>query len=476
MRRKQNAFAIGLIFCGLVFASPAGAKENLWVESKDSAPLVELTLPSFAPIIDKLGNSVVNISTEGTRNAGRPVDPLEFFFGNPPGSGGKQQKTFSLGSGFVISPNGYIVTNNHVVERATKIYVRFKDDKRRYEAKTVGSDPKTDIALIKVDIDKKLEPVVFGDSENLVPGDWVIAIGNPFKLGHTATVGIVSAKSRRVGGPYDDYIQTDASINPGNSGGPLFNAKGEVIGVNTAIFSPGALGNAGFNIGIGFAIPINLVKNILTQLHEHGSVVRGWLGVLIQPISPDVAEALDLDGTEGSLVADVIPGSPAAKAGFQRGDVIVSFGGTKVEENDELPLMVAETKVGTSVRVEVVRAGKRKVIDVEIEELKEEAKLAADAPDESAKLGLSVQELTPEIARSLGSDSVKGIVVTAVSPDGAAAAAGMQRGDIILEMGGEAVVSVESFNEKVKALEENKPVLLLVRRGENTVFLTLRLE
>ena len=473
------------------FCSFATAESGeLWLDSDKSEPDVQLDLPSFAPVIEKLSAAVVNIAIEGKETAqspfsfqgrkGNPFGGSPFdFFGQPPFDQRGGGRSFSsLGSGFVIHPDGYIVTNNHVVERATKIKVRFKDDKKVYNAEIVGADKKTDLALLKVDAGKKLSAVVVGDSESLKPGDWVIAIGNPFRLGHTATVGIVSAKSRKVpgGGPYDDFIQTDASINPGNSGGPLFNARGEVVGVNTAIFSPNRLGSAGFNIGIGFAIPMNMVKEVISQLHKGGKVTRGWLGVLIQPVTPDVAEALGIDRAEGALVADVIEGSPAFEAGMKRGDVITSFDGKNVEENDDLPLMVAQTPVNKVVEIEVIRNGGKEELDVTIAELEEEAVEKPTEDREESRLGLTVQDVTPDIAKGLGIDSSEGVVVSNVVPDSAAEKAGVRRGDVIIEVNSKKIASTADFRKLTKDVKEGKPILLLVRRNENTIFLTLKLE
>ncbi|MCB0345691.1 MAG: Do family serine endopeptidase, partial [Bdellovibrionales bacterium] len=447
MRRRSSmifvlaAFTVVAGFFSLWAEQVTAAGNSIWVEAKQNPPKLELNLPSFAPVIEELGKAVVNISTEGTEQLGQSGSPFgsqrqynspfDFFFQVPPqgGNGQRSFKTHSLGSGFVIHPDGLIVTNNHVVDRATKIMVTFKDDKKQYLGKVIGKDRKSDLALIKVDADHPLDAVVVGNSDALRPGDWVIAIGNPFRLGHTVTVGIVSATSRKVpgGGPYDDFIQTDASINPGNSGGPLFNAKGEVVGVNTAIYSPGAMGSTGFNIGIGFAIPIEMVRHVIDQLHDKGKVVRGWLGVLIQPVSEDVAEAMKLEKASGALVADVMPDSPAATAGVKRGDVIMSYDGRDVEENDDLPIMVAETPINKVVDLEVIRAGKKKTLKVKIKELEEDKAVPEDTQSEQEKLGLSVQDLTPDIAKSLGIDDTSGVVVSNVLPGSVAESAGMRR-------------------------------------------------
>ena len=484
----KRIVALTFVLLTLAPVSAFAKPEKLWLDKKaDEAPKVQLGLPSFAPIIEKLGEAVVNISIEGKEKTpsvrspfpqgGTAPSPFDFLFQMPQET---EQRSFSsLGSGFIIHPDGYVVTNYHVVEKATKIFVTLKDDKKNYSAEIVGADPKTDLALLKVNVDKKLSAVVLGDSDNIRPGDWVIAIGNPFRLGHTATVGIVSAKSRKVpgGGPYDDFIQTDASINPGNSGGPLFNAEGEVVGINTAIFSPGRMGSTGFNIGIGFAVPINLVKTIVNQLHDSGKVTRGWLGVLIQQVSPDVASALQLENADGALVADVMKGSPAEKAGILRGDIIRSFDGKSIKESDELPLIVAETEIDSTVEIEVLRGKKSKKLDVKITELKdEEPKSAPSNESEETKLGLSIQEITPEIAKSLGVDDISGVVVTAVMPGTPAFLSGLQRGDIVLEVAGRAVNSTSDFRASTKDLKAGEPVLMLVRRGENTIFLVFKIE
>lgn len=495
--KRSIACVCAIFVFSLGAISRASAESGtLWIDSEPSSPQVEIKLPSFAPVIEKLGAAVVNIAVEGKegpalpqqrfgfpglpkQDPGQQPNPFDFFFQLPPELQGRRSFQ-SLGSGFVIHPDGYIVTNNHVVERATKISVTFRDDKKSYTAKVIGSDRKTDLALLKVDAGHQLSNVVFGDSGTVQPGDWVIAIGTPFRLGHTATVGIVSAKGRRVpgpgGSPYDDFIQTDASINPGNSGGPLFNSRGEVIGVNTAIFSPGRMGSTGFNIGIGFAIPVNIVRDIISELHKHGRVTRGWLGVLIQQIDEDTASALKLSAASGALVAKVMEGSPAAKAGIQRGDVIVSYDGHKVEENDDLPMMVAKSPLGKEVAVNVIRRGKAMSFEAKIEELKESEEDEGAPESEENKLGLSVQDITPEIARSLGLDESKGVVVTNVAPDREADRKGLRRGDVILEVDSQAVNSSADFRRLTKDIQKNKPLLLLVNRANDTVYFTLKLD
>jgi serine protease Do len=435
------------------------------------------SLPDFVALAKKLGPAVVNISTTQVRSApsgpqfGSPFgdeDPMnEFwrrFFGGPIPRGPQRQR--SLGSGFIIDKNGSILTNNHVVENAQKIVVRLADE-REFEAKVVGKDAKTDIALIKIDA-KDLPVVPLGNSHRLEVGEWVMAIGNPFGLDHSVTAGIVSAKGRQIGqGPYDNFIQTDASINPGNSGGPLINLRGEVVGINSAIFS-----RSGGNIGIGFAIPINVAKELLPQLETKGKVTRGFLGVLIQKVTPDIAEGLGLDHARGALVANVTKDGPADKAGVKVGDVIVEFDGKEVNDSGDLPLMVARTSVGKTVPMKVLRDKREVTLKVTLGELKEEEAVASTTKNEA--LGMTVQEVTPQIAESLGLDKAEGVVVTDVRGDGAAAEAGIRRGDVILEVDRKTVHNVADFRRALGSTEKGKSVLLLVRRGENTIFLALK--
>jgi serine protease Do len=377
----------------------------------------------------------------------------------------------SLGTGFVISPDGYIVTNDHVVRDVEKIEVHFEDG-AKVEAEIVGRDSKTDIALIKIETDRSLPSLSLGDSDDVRPGDWVVAIGNPFGLEHTVTAGIVSAKHRVINTDpdprrFDDFIQTDAAINPGNSGGPLINLRGEVIGINTAI-------NPRANT-IGFAVPINQAKQILPQLRTTGRVTRGWLGVYIQSIDEDTAELLGLATREGALVSKVEPGGPADAAGIQRGDVIVEFDGRPIAEMDELPRAVAGAAVGSTAEVVVLRKGRRKSLRVQLGELATGERLAraggSPAPEKSA-LGLRVQDLSPEIAEQLGLDDTRGVVVTGVEPGSAAAEAGLRRGDVILEVNQQAVGDTAAFAGAVG--DGGKGALLLVRRGNAEVFVAVK--
>jgi len=451
---------------------------NLLGDAGNIEPRAFTGLPDFVNLSKKIKPIVVNISTtqmseaRGQQEFGSPFgeeDPFNDFwrrfFGGPLPRGPQRQR--SLGSGFIIDSDGSILTNNHVVENASKIVVKLADD-QEYEAKVVGRDPKTDIAVIKIDAKTNLIAANFGDSDTLEVGEWVVAIGNPFGLDSTVTSGIVSAKGRHIGqGPYDNFIQTDASINPGNSGGPLINLRGEVVGINTAIFS-----RTGGNIGIGFAIPINLVKELLPQLRGKGKVVRGYLGVLIQKVTPEIAESLGMEKGYGALVANVSKDGPADKAGVKVGDVIVEFDGKEVKDSGDLPIIVARTPVDKKVQMKVLRDKKNVLLNVAIGELKEE-EVVATAP-EKGELGLTVQRLTPQMAESLGLERVEGVVVTAVEPGSAADEAGIRRGDIIVEVDRKAVRSIDDYKKAVAGVRKGRGVLFLVRRGDNTLFLALK--
>jgi serine protease Do len=363
-----------------------------------------------------------------------------------------------------------VITNNHVVEDAKEILVTL-NDKREYNAKVLGRDPKTDLAILKLESKGELPVATLGDSESLQVGDWVMAIGNPFGLSNTVTAGIVSAKGRSIGaGPYDNFIQTDASINPGNSGGPLFNERGEVVGINSAIFSQG-----GGNIGIGFAIPINLAKKLVPELEAHGSVTRGWLGVAIQQVTPDLAKSLGLEDARGALVADVTSGSPAAKGGVQRGDVIVSYNSKKVAESSTLPSLVAETPVGETVPVEVLRHGKNTTLEVKVAKLAEEtaANDSEEQGSEKSKWGLALRELRPEEREQAGVKADEGVLVAGIAPESPAAEANLQVGDVVLEVNRVPIGSVADLKKEMDKVEGNKPLLLLLRRADGNLFASL---
>jgi serine protease Do len=434
---------------------------------------------SFAPLVKTLTPAVVNINTtKVVERSGHPFgfhgspfqhDPFdEFFnrfFGQMPHRKFKQR---SLGSGFIISADGYIITNNHVIEDADEIKVTLSDEKD-YPARIIGTDVKTDLALLKIEVDHDLPVAELGDSDDLEVGDWVIAIGNPFGLERTVTAGIVSARGRVIGsGPYDDFIQTDASINPGNSGGPLFNVDGEVVGINTAIVASGQ--------GIGFAIPVNMAKDLLPQL-KTGKVSRGWLGVQIQKVTPELAESFGLKEETGALVADVVADSPAAKAGLKTGDIITAFNGRPVDEMNDLPRMVAAVPPGEKVTVTFLRDGREKRVTVTLGEL-EKGEMAAAGGDDAGVaevLGLSVRQVTSEIAAYYHLSVEQGVVITDVDPDGLGAEGGLRPGDLLLQVNDEKIETVKDFQRAVEKAKQNKLIRFLVQRQHGRLFVVLRL-
>ena len=494
MRRSLHARSLMVIVCvlslgisgGVMVSTSTGASNApFWTETPPSQ-VPNIQVPNFAELAEHLNPSVVNISTtqvakgqgQGQRRAMPRLplpnpfgerDPFEEFFERFFG-GENPQREFrrrSLGSGFIINREGYIVTNNHVVENASDIKVSLSD-KEEHDAKVVGRDPKTDVALIKIEAKKDLTAVALGDSSKLRVGEWVIAIGNPFGLGHTVTTGIVSAKGRIIGaGPYDDFIQTDASINPGNSGGPLFNMNGEVVGINTAIIASGQ--------GIGFATPINVAKELLVQLREKGRVVRGWLGVQVQRVTPELAKSFGLDRERGALVADVMSDTPAAKAGIERGDIIVEFNGRKIEEMSDLPRVVATTPPDANVPMKLLRKGHEKVVQVKVAELKEERAAAAGGGTLEESLGMTVQELTPEIARSLGLAESKGVVVSNVDDGSPADEAGLRRGDVLVEANQKKIDNLRDYRAALGRIAGGDSLLLLVRRGDSVLYVALKM-
>lgn len=444
---------------------------------------------SFADLVDGLLPGVVNISTTQSVAAGPeipqfpPGSPFEEFFKEFFERQGPQDRTrqaTSLGSGFIIDPDGYIVTNNHVIEDADEITVILQDESE-LPAEIIGIDPKTDLALLKVEVDEPLDALEWGDSSVVRVGDWVVAIGNPFGLGGTVTAGIVSARQRDINaGPYDDFLQTDASINRGNSGGPMFNMDGKIIGINTAIFSP-----SGGSIGIGFAIPSNLARNVITQLQEFGETRRGWLGVRIQTVTDDIAQSLGLDETQGALVASVTPDSPAEDAGLAQGDVILEFDGRAVTEMRNLPRIVAETPIDETVDVVIWRKGGRETVSVTIGQLDESdiqtASVTSSTVTEEESLealGLQLTRVTDEMRLrfDLGED-VRGVLVLDVDVGSPAEEKGLQPGDLIIEVGQEPVASPGDVADKVQAAKEagRKSVLLLVQRVDDLRFVAVRI-
>ena len=441
---------------------------------------------SFADQVEKLSPAVVNISTTTVVNDGQSMDmpqfppgsPFEEFFKNFDDNN-RQRKAQSLGSGFIIDDDGIVVTNYHVIENAEEIRVVLADE-TSFTAEVLGQDQKTDIAVLKIEPgDTKLQAVSFGDSDQLRVGDWVLAIGNPFGLGGTVTAGIVSARGRDIGnGPYDDFIQTDASINRGNSGGPLFNTNGDVIGINTAIYS-----QSGGSVGIGFAISSNLAERVAEQLIEFGQTRRGWLGVYIQEVTPDIAESLGLNDDIGALISSVNEDGPAAKGGIQAGDVIVEFDGKQIEKMRDLPRIVAETDIGANVKVELFRQGKRETVSVTLGEL-EKAELAGVVGNRQNRsddfsfgsLGFTVTDLNAALAEELGLDAATtGVVVREVVPGSPAADKGLSSGDILRRYGQRPITDAASLANDIEEAEEagRSGVLLLIEREGRERFIQI---
>ena len=447
---------------------------------------------SFADLAERLSPAVVNISTTMVvNNTDRPQmpqfpegSPFEDFFKDFQDRDKPSRRAQSLGSGFIIDAAGIVVTNNHVIENADEISVILAND-QSFEAEVIGRDAKTDIAVLRIDPrDSKLTAVSFGNSDGLRVGDWVMAIGNPFGLGGTVTAGIVSARGRDIGsGPYDDFIQTDASINRGNSGGPLFNLDGEVIGINTAIFS-----QTGGSVGIGFAISANLATQVVSQLQDYGRTRRGWLGVFIQEVTEDIADSLGLDEAKGALIASVTETGPADEAGLQAGDVIIRFDGKEVVKSRDLPRIVAETAVETTVAVEVVRDGKVNTLSVTLGELEQAENGGLLSQKDTTKqagntklddIGLVVASLTAELAEKLGLEADEtGVVVVAVAEDSPAADKGIQSGDIIRRLNQSAITSVNQLTDGIAKAkkDDRKGVLMLIESGGQTRFVQISFE
>ena len=472
-----SCLLIGLLLAtGLSWPRPSEA-DRLYQPVSTTEPLT--TIPgSFADLAAKLSPAVVNVQVTKVEKLGMempmlPKEPFDndspfgpffkrFFKQMPHG----EFRSQGSGSGFIISPEGYILTNNHVVDEAKEVTVTLAN-KEEYTATVVGRDPKTDIAILKIRPKGSLPTVVFGDSKGLRVGDWVLAVGDPFGLSNTVTAGIVSAKGRVIGaGPYDDFIQTDASINPGNSGGPLFNMKGEVVGINTAIVAQGQ--------GIGFAIPIDIVKPLILPLETKGEVTRGWLGVSIQSITPALQKSLHLPDRTGALVADVVKGSPAEKAGMQRGDVIVAFDGKPVPKGDLLPAMVAGTPINKQVTLTMLRDQKRETLSLTVGKMPTTEMVQA-GPDESsrAKWGLTLESLTPRTAEQLGVPIDAGVLVAGVQEGSPADLAGIQKGDLIQEVNRHKVASVREVQAAIEKSKNTDALLLLVKRGGTSLFAAL---
>jgi serine protease Do len=462
-RRKVALGAAAFAVTGMLFTAPMAHARP--------AP------DSFADLAEKVTPAVVNISTTQNvqRNPGKqpqfpPGSPLEDFmkrFFDQQSFQADPAKTTALGSGFIVDASGYVVTNNHVVGEADKIDVTLTDG-RKFDAKMVGRDEKTDLALLKIEADKPLPFVAFGESDKARVGDWVMAVGNPFGLGGTVTAGIISARSRDIrSGPYDDFLQIDAAINRGNSGGPTFGMDGQVLGVNTAIYSPN-----GGSVGIGFAVPASIAKPVIADLREHGRVDRGWLGVQIQEVTPEIASALGLGAAKGALVSDVNPDGPAAKAGIKQGDVIMSLGQSSIDRLKDLPLLVAGQKAGEKVSVKLWRDGGTREVQATIGSMPKEKVARADGDSTSepkaGELGLALAPLTPDLRERFElADDTKGVVVTAVRPDSPAAEIGMRTGDVVLKVNQQIVTAPRQIADQVKKAREagRTSIMLLVARS-----------
>ncbi|MBI3015753.1 MAG: DegQ family serine endoprotease [Candidatus Tectomicrobia bacterium] len=480
--------ALGFLILGLLISSQSNLTtrlraEKLWTEGSSLVPVRNPgdPLPSFSELVKKLKPSVVNISTAKlvkgrprTPRTPRPQDPFgrqnpfhdffERFFGdNPP----REFRQRSLGSGFIINQEGYVVTNNHVIEDTDEIQVKLANEKE-YEAEVVGRDSKTDLALIRIKGKGPFPVAALGDSDNLDVGEWVLAIGNPFGFEHSVTAGIVSAKGRVIGaGPYDNYIQTDASINPGNSGGPLFNIRGEVVGINTAIISTGQ--------GIGFAMPVNMVKDLLPQLRESGKVKRGWLGVSIQSVNEELASSFGMGAPRGALVTSVMEGEPADKAGVKRGDIIVRFNGKEVKDVRELQRVVAGTPIGSTVDLAVFRDGKEVRLTVRLTEMTDEKLASSPTPQKSREeFGMVLEDITPALAQDLGLGEARGVVVSEVQEGSAASRAGIQEGDVIQEVNREKVSNLKEYKARLEKAKGKDSLVFYVKRKDRGLFLVVK--
>jgi serine protease Do len=485
------AFAAGIFTLSVFGSSPrtslpgATGGTPLSAVAAQGKELLNQFSAAFEATADKVNPSVVPIFSEQVTTVSDPFamgnqlfgdDFLRKFFRMPESQGPIKQTIRALGSGVIVSEDGYILTNNHVVDGAEKLTVMLHD-KQKYSAKVVGRDPQTDVAVIKIDA-QGLAPASLGNSDLVKVGQWVIAVGNPFQLLHTVTAGIISAKGRSSVNlaDYEDFIQTDASINPGNSGGALADLDGNVIGINTAIYSPSG---AGGNVGIGFAIPINMAKTVMHQLIAHGKVTRGYVGLLLQDITDPMAKALKLKDTRGVLIGDVTPGGPAEAVGAKRGDIITAINGTPVESSEQVKNLVAEEEPGSKARVEVWRDGKTITLSITVGERPKDLSSVERRPDEPTErtdphLGLTIAELTPSTATSLGYEHQHGVIVTSVVPGGAAEDAGIRKNDLVQEVNRQPVRSVKEFTDALQSPGNTAGVVFLVRRGAITFFAALQ--
>jgi serine protease Do len=460
------ALGLGGGLMGTQFANSSPSE----VSAATAAPL---TTGTFAKVAEAVKPAVVNIRVE-TKRTGTPAEDFfgEDLFRRFGGEGRERmperRPQRGLGSGVIVDPSGVVLTNAHVVDKASEIEVTLLDGSK-HKATVVGLDRKTDLAVLRLDDGKGKFPFArLGDSDKLQVGDWVLAVGSPFGLQATVTSGIVSAKARQIGvGPLDDFLQTDAAINPGNSGGPLVNMQGEVIGINTAIVAGGT--------GVGFAIPSNLARNVYTQIVKTGKVERGWLGVSIQPLTPELAKSFGVKGEKGILVAEVVPDSPAAKAGFKAGDVVVQFNGKAMEEPRDLSRAVAMLRPGQPAKVTVWRDGAEQTLGVTVAEAAGDRMAAAPAAGEADSLGLEVRPVTPEIARQLNLKSPEGVVVTRVEPDSPAGGSVM-RGDVIREINGQPVKSPADFARLTKDVKKDQPLRLRVEREGSSLYVAVSVD
>jgi serine protease Do len=448
-------------------------RERAPMHAAVQAPVVPAALPvasgSFAQVAEAVGPAVVNINTVIRSGGGRtPVEEFfgdEFFrrfFGEGPERPHQQR---SLGSGVIVDASGIALTNAHVVERATDIEVVTAEGKK-HKAKVVGLDKRTDLAVLRLQGGGPYPAAALGDSDKVKVGDWVLAIGSPFGLQQTVTAGIISAKGRSIGqGPFDDFLQTDAAINPGNSGGPLVNMSGEVVGINSAILS-----RSGGNVGIGFSIPSNMAKRIYTELVARGKITRGWLGVSIQPLTPELAKSFGLKEPKGVLIADIVKDSPADKAGLVSGDVLMEFDGKKVDAPQDLQKVVAVTAPGKGVPIKVWREKGEKTIEIKVGEIPEDtAQLEPNGKGKSL-LGLETQPITPEVARQLNLRTTEGVVVARVEEEGPAAEAGLQRGDVIREINRQRIRSAQDYERATQGLKPGDRVTVLLQRGQQSLY------
>jgi len=485
---------VGLIIASNLNLTPGSRAQHIWEEGTGGGQLASgpSAFPeSFTTVVGAVKPAVVNIRTVHIKKIQSPFhefyfgDPFEMFdefFGRPRQERRRPERKYynrkyeGAGSGVVIDPEGYILTNYHVVSEAEDIKVTISGNgEKEYDGELIGKDDRTDLAVIKIKSKEKFTSAKLGNSDIIKVGEWVIAIGSPFGFEQTVTAGIISAKRQSVqieGRVYEAMIQTDASINRGNSGGPLINMKGEVIGINTAIYAP-----TGVFAGVGFAIPINKAKEILGDLIEKGKVVRGWLGVIIQEITPELAESFGLEETSGALIGEVLKDTPAEEAGLKGGDIIIEFDGKRIEEYNDLPSIVTRTPVGKEVGVKVLRDGKQRSFRVKIRELREESP-PTDRKKEEVKesLGMTVEELSPAIIRHYRLSDDSGVIITDIEPGSPADDAGLRPGDIIKEINRQKINDLSDYQKHISRIKEGKTVLFHIRRGNNTIYKAIRLK